>query len=83
MRHERAFRVTLPSNRENDLDKILSDYRRLIGEFEIVDFESDAPIDELRQQVDVDIPVNLHWTWSYDSEFDELRRLYEKGKSGQ
>ena len=65
------------------MDKILSDYRRLIGEFEIVDFESDAPIDELRQQVDVDIPVNLHWTWSYDSEIDELRRLYEKGKSGQ
>lgn len=28
-------------------------------------------------------PVNLHWTWSYDSELDELRRLYEKGKSGQ
>ena len=29
------------------------------------------------------MPVHLHWTWSYDSEIDELRRLYEKGKDGQ
>lgn len=71
------------SRQEHDLDKILSEYRRPLGEFEIVDFKSDAPIDELRRQVDVEIPVNLHWTWSYDSEFEELRRLYEKGKGGQ
>ena len=65
------------------MDKILSDYRRPLGDFEIIDFKSDAPIDELRQQVDVEIPVNLHWTWSYESEIEELRRLYEKGKGGQ
>jgi hypothetical protein len=75
--------VKPPSKQENDLDKILSDYRRPLGDFEIIDFKSDAPIDELRQQVDVEIPVNLHWTWSYESEIEELRRLYEKGKGGQ
>ena len=83
MRHGRASSVAPTSNKENDLDKILSEYRRPLGDFEIVDFESEATIDGLRQQVDVDIPVNLHWTWSYDSEIDELRRLYEKGKGGQ
>jgi hypothetical protein len=65
------------------MDKILSDYRRPLGEFEVVDFASDAPINDLRDQVDVDVPVNLHWTWSYDSGMEELRRLYEKGKGGQ
>ena len=65
------------------MDKILSDYRRNLGDFEIVDFETDDKIESLREQVDLDIPVNLHWTWSYDSEIDELRRLYEKGKDGQ
>ena len=54
-------------NQENVLDKILSDYRRPLGEFEIVDFKTDDPIEQLREQLDVDIAVNLHWTWSYGS----------------
>lgn len=65
------------------MDKILSDYRRPLGDFEIIDFDTDATIDRLRQKVDIAVPVSLHWTWSYDSEIDELRRLYEKGKGGQ
>jgi hypothetical protein len=65
------------------MDKILSDYRRPLGDFEIVDFQTPANIDELRNQVDVDVPVNLHWTWTYGSEMEEMRRLYEKGKHGQ
>lgn len=64
------------------MDKILSDYRRPLGDFEIIDFDTDATIDRLRQKVDIAVPVSLHWTWSYDSEIDELRRLYEKGKGG-
>jgi hypothetical protein len=69
--------------RRTTLDKILSEYRRPLGEFEIVDFKSDDPIEQLREQLDVDIAVNLHWTWSYGSEMEEMRRLYEKGKGGQ
>jgi hypothetical protein len=65
------------------MDKILSDHRRSLGDFEIVDFKTTAPIEALRDQVDVDVPVNLRWTWSYGSEVEELRRLYEKGKGGQ
>jgi len=65
------------------LDRILSTYRRPLGDFEIVDFGSRETVDALRKDVDVDIDVNLHWTWSYESEIEELRRLYEKGKDGQ
>jgi hypothetical protein len=65
------------------VEKILSDYRRPLGQFEVVDFESEDALDALRSQRDVDVPVQLHWTWSYDSDIDELRRLYEKGKHGQ
>ena len=65
------------------MDKIPSDYRRPLGEFEIVDFKTDDPIEQLREQLDVDIAVNLHWAWSYGSEMKEMRRLYEKGKGGQ
>lgn len=65
------------------MQKILSDYRRPIGDFEVVDFEDDRVLAELRGRADVPVSALLHWTWSYDSEVEELRRLYEKGKHGQ
>ena len=65
------------------MEKLLSDYRKSIGEFEVIDFEDEAIVQGVRSRMDVDVPVDLHWTWSYESEIDELRRLYEKGKAGQ
>lgn len=65
------------------MDKLLNDHRRNIGGFEVVDFQDEAVIAGVRSRIDVDVPVELHWTWSYESEIDELRRLYEKGKAGQ
>ena len=66
-----------------NMEKLLSDYRKNIGEFEVIDFEDEAIVQGVRSRMDVDVPVDLHWTWSYESEIDELRRLYEKGKAGQ
>ena len=65
------------------MEKLLSDYRKNIGEFEVIDFEDEAIVQGVRSRMDVDVPVDLHWTWSYESEIGELRRLYEKGKAGQ
>ncbi|MEM9174085.1 MAG: ferritin-like domain-containing protein [Myxococcota bacterium] len=65
------------------MDKILSEHRKQIGDFEVIDFEDEAIVQGMRSRVDVDVPVDLHWTWSYESEIHELRRLYEKGKRGQ
>jgi len=65
------------------MEKLLSDYRREIGAFEVIDFQDEAVVQGMRSRVDVDVPVELHWTWNYDSEVEELRRLYEKGKGGQ
>lgn len=65
------------------MDKILSDYRRQLDQFEIIDWPDESKVEGVRQQLDVPAPVNVHWTWSYGSEVEELRRLYEKGKHGQ
>ncbi len=63
--------------------KILSQYRRQLGDFEAVDFVDEQAIGALRAQLDVDVPLDLHWTWEYGSEVEELRNLYERGKRGQ
>ena len=63
--------------------KILSDHRKPFGEFEAVDFVDEKEVARLRSQLDVDVPLDLHWTWEYGSEVEELRNLYERGKKGQ
>ena len=55
----------------------------MLGNFEILDFADDKTVEGMRSQLDIDIPVDLHWTWQYKSEAEDLRRLYEKGKAGQ
>jgi hypothetical protein len=65
------------------MEKILADHRRTFGDFEAVDFVDEQEIAKLRAQIDVDVPVDLHWTWDYSSQVEELRNLYEKGKQGQ
>src|SRR2546427_11751915 len=64
------------------MEKILGEYRRQLGDFEVVDIDEDR-VAALRRELDVDVPVDLHWTWSYASEVEELRALYERGKRGQ
>jgi len=65
------------------MDTILPDHRRRLGEFEIVEFVDEREIAALRAKLDVDVPLDLHWTWEYGSEVEELRALYERGKRGQ
>jgi hypothetical protein len=64
------------------MDKILAEHRRQVGGFEVVEID-ERRIDALRAQIDVDVPMDLHWTWNYASEVEELRALYERGKKGQ
>jgi hypothetical protein len=64
-------------------EKLLSEYRRELGDFEAVDFVDDQVVQGLRDKIDVDVPLDLHWTWEYGSEVEELRALYERGKKGQ
>ena len=47
------------------MDKILSEQRKDLGGFEVIDFEDEAVVQGVRSRVDVDVPVELHWTWSY------------------
>jgi P-aminobenzoate N-oxygenase AurF len=64
------------------MEKILAEYRKTLGDFEVVDVE-EGRVEELRAQLDVDVPLDLRWTWNYASEVEELRALYERGKRGQ
>jgi hypothetical protein len=64
------------------MEKILEKYRKQLGDFEVVEIDEDRIV-ALRGQLDVDVPVDLHWTWNYGSEVEELRALYERGKKGQ
>ena len=63
--------------------KILSDHRKSFGDFEALDFVDEKEVAQLRSKIDVDVPLDLHWTWEYGSEVEELRNLYERGKKGQ
>jgi hypothetical protein len=65
------------------METILKDNRRTIGSFEVVEFVDLTQIERLRTRLDVDVPLELHWTWEYGSEVEELRALYERGKRGQ
>jgi hypothetical protein len=62
---------------------ILADHRRSFGEFQAVDFVDEQEVAALRSKLDVGVPLELHWTWEYGSEIEELRNLYERGKKGQ
>ena len=63
--------------------KLLEDHRNRFGEFEVIDFVDTDEIDKLRGEIDVETPLDVHWSWEYGSEVAELRALYEKGKVNQ
>ncbi len=65
------------------MKKLIEEHRKRFGNFEVIDFVDERAAESLRQQIDVDVPMQLHWTWNYGSEVAELRRLYEKGKVNQ
>src|SRR5262245_40162054 len=64
------------------MEKILAEYRKQLGDFEVLEID-EGRIAALRDELDVGVPLDLHWTWNYGSEVEELRALYEKGKVGQ
>ena len=65
------------------MKKLIEEHRKRFGEFEVIDYVDQTVPERLREQIDVDVPMELHWTWNYGSEVEELRRLYEKGKVNQ
>ncbi len=64
------------------MDKILADYRNQLGDFEIVEID-EGRVEKIREELDIEAPVDLHWTWNYGNEVEELAALYERGKKGQ
>jgi hypothetical protein len=65
------------------VEKLMQEHRKRFGDFEVIDFVDTAEIERLRAQIDVSVPLQLHWTWDYGSQVAEIRALYEKGKVNQ
>jgi len=65
------------------MKKLLEEHRKDLGNVEVIEFVDEAEIARLRDKIDSDVPLEVHWTWEYGSEVEELRRLYEKGKVSQ
>ena len=65
------------------MERLMPEQRRMIEDFEVIEHVDEGQIVNLRKRVDVDVPLQLHWTWEYGSEVEELRSLYERGKKGQ
>jgi hypothetical protein len=65
------------------VNKLIQEHRTRFGEFEVIDWVDEKQIEEFQSQIDVDVPMQLHWSWEYGSEVAELRSLYEKGKVNQ
>ena len=63
--------------------RFLEQHRRMIGDFEVVDWQDSQEVDAVRARTEAPAPLSAHWTWEYGSEVSELRALYEKGKKNQ
>ncbi len=65
------------------MKKLMEEHRKKFGEFEVIEWVDEAEIQAIRDRVDIDVPLDVNWTWEYGSEVAELRSLYEKGKVNQ
>ena len=66
------------------MEKFMQEYRRNLGNFELVDFPDESHVAKIRERIDVPTPMAVRWNdWEYGSEVSELRALYEKGKANQ
>jgi hypothetical protein len=65
------------------VEKFIKEHRKLYGDFEVIDFVDEEAVKTLRDRIDIQCPVKLHWSWDYAHEIAELRSLYEKGKVHQ
>ena len=65
------------------MKKFMEEQRKRFGEFEVIEFVDEQEIQRLRDKIDIEMPLDVNWTWEYSSEVQELRNLYEKGKVNQ
>jgi hypothetical protein len=66
------------------MDRFLTEHRKNVLDFEVIDCVDEQAIGSIRQKLEVVAPMHVRWNdWEYGSEIAELRRLYEKGKTAQ
>lgn len=62
--------------------RFLEDHRQPLGGYDRIVFDEDE-IAALRDKLDLETPLRVHWEWDYVKEVESLRALYEKGKQHQ
>ena len=62
--------------------RFLEDHRRPIGDYDRILFD-EHEIAALRERLDLETPLRVHWNWDYANEVASLRALYERGKTAQ
>jgi hypothetical protein len=65
------------------MKKLMEEQRKRFGDFEVIEWVDEGEIKAMRDRLDVDAPLDVHWTWEYGQEVEDLRKLYEKGKVNQ
>ena len=65
------------------MQKFMPDHRRMVGDFEVLEFVDTDEIERIRGYLNIPVPIEVNWQWEYGSEVSELRSLYEKGKQAQ
>jgi len=63
-------------------DRFLEDHRRPIAEYDRIQFD-EQEIKALRERLDLETELQVHWNWDYVKEVETLRALYERGKKAQ
>src|SRR5215831_4773021 len=63
-------------------DRFLEDHRRPVAEYDRIQFDENE-IKALREKLDLQTELQVHWNWDYVKEVETLRALYERGKKAQ
>lgn len=63
-------------------DRFLEDKRQPVADYDRIVFD-EAEVAALRDKLDLETPLRVHWNWDYAKEIESLRKLYERGKGMQ
>ena len=63
-------------------ERFLESKRQPVAGYDHIVFD-ESEIAALREKLDLQTPLRVHWTWDYVTEIESLRRLYERGKGMQ
>lgn len=65
------------------MKRFQEEHRVDYGVIDGIEWSDLTEVKRMREMTEVDAPVDVHWSWDYVGEVEQLRRLYEIGKVRQ